>query len=114
MTSSLELSIRKEIGHNIARLRKKKGLSQKELAKLINMSLPNLSYLETGKYTPRLSTLIKLSKVLGVALYEFFILSEYLDRDLLLKNAKHIMESDEASLRLIYRIYLAVKSDFSR
>ena len=41
----MEKETRKAIGKNIARLRKIRGLSQKELAEKIGIGLPNISYI---------------------------------------------------------------------
>lgn len=46
-------------------LRKKKGMSQREVAELMGMAQGNYNRLENGKYTPRLSTIILWARVLG-------------------------------------------------
>lgn len=48
----MEREIRKAIGRNIAIFRKKKGLSQKELAEKIGIGLPNISYIEMVNMPP--------------------------------------------------------------
>jgi len=108
-----EEEIRASIGKNIAKFRKKKGLSQKEFAALIDIGAPNLSYIENGKYTPRLNTLIKMSEVLDVELYEFFIFFRHVAKENITNNLKKALEEDESLLRLIYRLYLAIKADYS-
>ena len=46
--------------------RGKRGLSQRALAELSDVSHVTIARLETGKYDPRLSTLRRLAKVLKV------------------------------------------------
>jgi transcriptional regulator with XRE-family HTH domain len=43
-----------------------RGLSQAELARMIGMRQPNIARLESGEHEPSLSTLARLSSVLGV------------------------------------------------
>lgn len=54
----------KTTGQRIEALRKKRGLTQKELADLINIQRNKLSYYETDERTPTVSDLIELSKAL--------------------------------------------------
>lgn len=51
---------------NLRKLRKGKGLTQKQLAKIINVSTPAVSQYEQGKATPRRETLISIAKYFGV------------------------------------------------
>ena len=52
----------------IKQLRKKRGMTQEALARTAGVSLPYIGRLETGRHDPRLSTLRKLAKALGVPL----------------------------------------------
>ncbi len=51
--------------------RARKGLTQKELAKLSGIPKNTIGNFETDKHTPNLMTLLCLSKVLGVGLDEY-------------------------------------------
>ena len=55
-------------GENIARLRKKAGLTQACLAQKLNVSDKAVSRWENGTSTPDISTLIKLAKFYDVSL----------------------------------------------
>ncbi len=57
-----------EIGQRIAALRKRKGLSQADLAKLIDMSRPSLTQIELGNRNLDAFELCKLSLVLGFSM----------------------------------------------
>ena len=54
--------------NNVAALRKEKGLSQQELAKLVGVSRNTISSIETGQYEPT----AKLALLLCVALDKKF------------------------------------------
>ncbi len=62
------------IGNNIKKYRKQKGLTQKELSKLIGVSTPLLGSLESKNIIQGISiyTLYKISKVLNVTIDKFF------------------------------------------
>ena len=49
-------------------LRDKKGLSQKDIAKMINVSQRAYSFYETGNREPKIDTLIKLADIYGMSL----------------------------------------------
>ena len=56
------------IGENIKRIRKVKGISQKDLAKKLSVSQQNLSQYESGKRKPKLETIAKIAIALDVPL----------------------------------------------
>ena len=55
------------LGDKIKQLRKKRGLSQTELAEKIGIASAHLSRLETGKFQPSIDVLKKLSETLQVS-----------------------------------------------
>lgn len=58
------------IGDNIRRVRRKRGLSQKKLGELLNMSPIMISQYENGKRTPKYDTLIRFCKALECTIYD--------------------------------------------
>jgi len=54
----------------IKRLRDERGLTQEQLAHKAQISLGYLGRLETGRHDPKLSTLLKIAKALGVPVTE--------------------------------------------
>ena len=57
-----------QIGKNLKKLRKRKGLSQDRLSKLADVSYNTVIKLESGGITnPTIETLQKLAKALGVS-----------------------------------------------
>lgn len=61
-----------DVVKNIKRIRKKKGMSQKELICAVGLGTPMYSRIETGKTEPSLTTLEKIAKALNVKLSDFF------------------------------------------
>lgn len=59
------------IGENIRKYRKMQGLTQKELANLAELNEVTIRSYENGKYKPKLETLRKISKALGVYIGSF-------------------------------------------
>ena len=69
------------IGEKIAKLRKEKGLTQSQLAEMINVSNKTISRWETGEGYPEISLLVPLAKALGVS-------TDYLLKDASDEDAK--------------------------
>lgn len=67
---NIELS-QKQIGQRISELRKKKGLSQEDLAKSVKISRPSLAQIELGNRSVDILELQKLSLVLAFSLDDF-------------------------------------------
>lgn len=66
----------KSLGYRIKSIRKKRKLSQEDLAELIEMSVDTVSNIERGKNTPRLDTILLMTKHLGVEIHELFQLQD--------------------------------------
>ena len=62
-----------QIGNKIKEIRKKRGLTQAELAEKINVDPKYISRLETGNSTPSIPTIAKISETLDVEMFNFFI-----------------------------------------
>lgn len=63
---------KKLVGKRIKVLRNRSGLTQEQLAELIEMDARHLSRLELGHHFPTLDTLDKIAKELNVPLAQFF------------------------------------------
>lgn len=61
----------KQIGHRISELRKRKGFSQEELAKHVNISRPSLAQIELGNRSVDILELQKVAAVLKFSLDDF-------------------------------------------
>lgn len=66
----------KKYGHIISELRKKKGLTQEQLGKQLNVSYQAVSKWENNLSEPDLETLEKMTEVFGISMSEFFAMSK--------------------------------------
>jgi transcriptional regulator with XRE-family HTH domain len=97
------------LGERIKELRKKRALSQEQLAEKVGLAAKYLSQIETGDKSPSLQALDKFAAVLNVEirdLFDFRHLDEPMsvakDLDLLLKSAS------EEQLRTCLRVIRAL------
>lgn len=60
------------LGLKIKELRKKRHLTQEQLAELLDLDFGYISKLEVGRNFPAIGTLEKIASVLDVELYELF------------------------------------------
>lgn len=61
-----------DLGDILKKVREAKGLSQKELAGLLEMPQPQYSRIESGKTDPSFTTLERIAKALGISLSDLF------------------------------------------
>ena len=94
------MNIKKVFGEKVKRIRKKRNLTQEQLAELIDISPRNLSKIEVGDCFVKAETLEKLSKALDISTEELFA-------------NEHIKESEEL-LNLIYNILDKIKNDHKK
>jgi len=68
-----KLELEYKIISQIIDLRRKKKISQKQLAELLNTKQPSIARLESGDYNPSIDFLKKIAEVLGAELEIKFI-----------------------------------------
>ena len=99
--------VNKQLGKKIQYLRKQKGFSQEKFAEAINIATTSLSYIETGRGFMSLPTLLKMTKVLDVELYEIFQFVSVKTNDemydYLIKTINSI-KNDTDKLKIVYSI----------
>ena len=60
------------IGKNITKFRRSKGIKQGELADMLNMERSNLTRIESGKQRPNDENIEKIAEILGVEIKDLF------------------------------------------
>ena len=65
-------TVTQKFGQRVKDLRKKKGLTQEQLAEKAKIDHSYLNAIEAGKKNPSLKRIAKLARVLEVSLPEFF------------------------------------------
>lgn len=97
------------IGKRIGELRRKRGLSQEQVAERAEINPNYLSRIERGKENPTLDMLIKLSHALGAEMWEMFDYSHIGTRKELEKNIQKLAQNaEETDLRLAFKIIKAL------
>lgn len=56
------------MGERIARCRQERGLTRKELAKLVYVTTQSVYYCESGRSMPRIDTLARMADIFGVTI----------------------------------------------
>lgn len=93
-----------KLGKRIKELRKKKGLTQEQLAETIDMEQNSISVIESGRNFPTLGTLEKIAKVLNVELSDFFNYEYLEDIDTIRETTTDkIQNMDEIQLRQLFK-----------
>ncbi|MCR4263850.1 MAG: helix-turn-helix domain-containing protein [Candidatus Roizmanbacteria bacterium] len=59
-----------KLGQNLKRIRTKKGISQGDISRALNVNKSYISNIENGKSNPTLKTIAKLAKAIGVSVGE--------------------------------------------
>lgn len=93
------------LGARIKELRKKRGLTQDQLAEMVDLAPRYVSLIEVGKGSPSLETIENVSRALAVDLKTLFDFM-HLDDDAVSAGnlEKDLSELAEGNRRLIYRI----------
>jgi len=92
----MKIITQKEIGQRISELRKSKGYSQDNLAKMLNISRPSLTQIELGKRNLSVIELKKITNILSVSIDN--ILSSNYSLTELVNEEEEII--DESKLRI--------------
>lgn len=101
------MDIKKGVGQNIQEMRKKLKMTQEQLAELIGIETISLSKIETGKSYPTSENLAKISTVLNVEPYEFFLFEKEKTKDELLAEIQASVEKikdDNIKLHLLLKM----------
>lgn len=98
-----------DLGDTLKKVREAKGLSQKELAGLLDMPQPQYSRIESGKTDPSFTTLERIAKALGISLADLFKADDiFKDANTydktLMEKLKLIDELDSTEKKSLYNI----------
>ena len=99
------------LGTNIKLLREKRGLSQNELAKILNVTAQAVSKWESDQTNPDIETLPKLASYFGVSIDDLF---DY-DKDLEYQRIDMILlQNDNISLETFEKYVNFLKADIEK
>lgn len=95
---------KKKLGLKIKELRKRKGLTQEQLAELIDMEQNSISVIESGRNFPTLGTLEKIAQILEVNLSDFFNYDYIDDIETIKASTKDIIHKmDDNQIRQLFK-----------
>lgn len=103
------IDIKKALGLKIKQIRKSKNLTQEKLAELINIEVPSLSNIETGKFAPSIETLQKLSAALNVEPWEFYRFSEENEKKMI-AEINIAIKNNNKLLKIMYNFLKSIDS----
>ena len=107
------MSIKKQLGIKIKRLRQKRGLTQEQLAEKMEIATRTLSGIESGKNFVTSETLEKVFTVLNVTSTELFALDHIKPQEELVQEIVNDIQNlkDRNKIETIYKIVKATISD---
>lgn len=104
-----EIDVKKLFGQRIKELRLKRGLTQEQLAPLIDVGERNLSKIECGKSFVKAETIARLLNALEVEPKELFDFSVPKDDETLKEILINAIKDNKVNVNLLYRIYRSIE-----
>ncbi len=101
--------VKKLLGKRIRELRKSRGFTQEKLAELVEIGPANISYIETGRFAPSGETLVRLSEVLQVAIYELYMFEHHKSVNEIRNELISALQNNDKLVTQIYKFYQAIK-----
>lgn len=99
------MNLKESFAENLKRIRKQRGLTQEELAELVNVAPRHISFIETAKSFPSSDLLERLSHVLNTNYADFFTYEKEISREETIKYITEIIKKfDNKKLKYIYKI----------
>ncbi len=108
------MDIKKELGEKIKRVRKARGITQEQLAEMINISPRSLSNIEVGGCFVKSETLEKIIDALNITTEELFANNHIKSNAELLKDIDNYInqvKNDNKTLGKIYKILKCLLED---
>ncbi len=99
------MDVKKSFGEKVKRLRKKRNLTQEQLAEVIDISPRNLSKIEVGDCFVKAETLEKLLAALGVTTEELFANDHIKTNDELISQINFYINTAKDDNRMLEKIY---------
>ena len=99
------MNIKKDFGARIKELRIKKGITQYQLAELINIDPKHMSHIETGRSFPKADLIEKLALAFNLEYTELFKTNHLQNRQNKIEKINEILkEISDNDLNVIFKI----------
>jgi len=102
------MNIKKLLGQRIKELRKRKNLTQEQVAEYIGIDPASLSNIENGKYYPTSENLEKILAIFNISPHDLFKIEQYQDNTDLHSEIDTILNSHPERMRDFYNIARAL------
>ena len=106
------MSLKKDFGLRLKELRNKKGITQYQLAEIVDIDPKHISHIETGKSFPKADLIEKLAKALDIDYKNLFFSTDNTKnhRILLNKVCELLKQSTYEELVIIYKLIKVIVS----
>ena len=101
--------ILKQFGRNVKAERIRKGLTQEQLAEMIDVGERNLSKIECGNNFVTAETLSKIITALEVEPTELFNFKHLDEKEELKKELMEAIKTEQVDIKLMYQFYKSIK-----
>lgn len=99
------MNIKKDFGARIKELRNKKGITQYQLAEMIEIDPKHMSHIETGRSFPKADLIEKLACALEIDYTEFFNIEHLKSREYILNKINSLLKkTSDDELTKIFKI----------
>ena len=102
-------ALKKNIGEKIKLFRKKKGLSQDELAEIVNIEMKSLSRIESGHNYPQCENLVAICNALKIKPWQLYFSDEIKETELMKEEIYTALNAESKIVSAIYQ-YLKILS----
>lgn len=103
------MDIKKELGEKIKRIRKQRGLTQNQLAELVDISPRNLSNIELGINFVKAETLDKIIESLNISTEELFANNHIKTKNELICEIDKFINKAKNDTKILEKIYKILK-----
>jgi len=101
--------IKKLLGNKIREIRKSKKLTQEKFAEKIKISVPCLSYIETGKFYPSPETLEKICATFDIEPHELYRFTSEKNDEQMLEEIFLGVRQNKRLIKRLYDFYCGIK-----
>jgi len=102
------MNIKKDFGQRIKELRTKKGITQYQLAEMINIDPKHMSHIETGRSFPKADLIEKIATVFDIEYTDLFKTEHLQEKQEKLRKINLILNNlSDKDLNTLYKLIVA-------
>lgn len=103
MKQNEAVKLKKALGEKIKFFRKKRGLSQAQLAEIVNIEMKSLSRIESGHNYPQCENLVAIAAALDVAPWQLYFCECSKDLDKMKDDIIFTLENEQSKIPALYQ-----------